>query len=82
MLPMNSQSIFSQYTIILLSSQPFRYDLDFLPLAPVSGSDAFETIKHLRQNLLDLMTFLAFITKSCTGIFVPVLQHVFNLSLS
>jgi hypothetical protein len=61
----------------------FSSSSEFLSLAPVYNSDVFKAIKCLRPS-----TYVGgddtpgFIIKGCTDIFVPILRHIFNLSLS
>jgi hypothetical protein len=56
---------------------------EFLPLASVSDSDIINGIKRLRPSkAVGVDDILGFIIKGCTDIFVPVLKHIFNLSLS
>jgi hypothetical protein len=81
MLLMNFRSIFSQYTtIVLLSFPPFRQLLNSLS---VSDSDVIKATKRLRPSKsVGVDDILGFIIKGWTDIFVPILKHVFNLSLS
>jgi hypothetical protein len=54
-----------------------------LSLASVSGSDVFKAIKRLKPSKsLGVDAIPGFIIKGFTDIFVPVLKHMFNLSLS
>jgi hypothetical protein len=54
-----------------------------LPLASVSDSDVKNAIKRLRPSKsVGIDDIPGFIIKGCTDIFVPVLKHIFNLSLS
>jgi hypothetical protein len=56
---------------------------EFLTLAPVSDSDVIKTIKRLRPSKsVGLDDIPGFIIKGCTDILVPILKHIFNLSLS
>ncbi|PNF20051.1 hypothetical protein B7P43_G05268 [Cryptotermes secundus] len=62
---------------ILLSSS------EFLPLASVSDSDVIKAIKRLRPSKsVGVDDIPGFIIKGYTDIFVPILKHIFNLSLS
>ncbi|PNF20040.1 hypothetical protein B7P43_G05817 [Cryptotermes secundus] len=56
---------------------------EFLPLASVSDSDVIKAIKRLRPSKsVGVDDIPGFIIKGCTDIFVPILKHIFNLSLS
>jgi hypothetical protein len=56
---------------------------EFFPLASVSDSDIIKTIKRLRPSKsIEVDDVPGFIIKGCTDIFVPILKHIFNLSLS
>jgi hypothetical protein len=56
---------------------------EFLPLASVSDSDVYKAIKRLRPSKsVGVDDIPGFIIKGCTDIFVPILKHIFNLSLS
>jgi hypothetical protein len=56
---------------------------EFLPLSPVSDSDVIKAIKRLRASKsVGVDDVPGFIIKGCTDIFVPILKHIFNLSLS
>jgi hypothetical protein len=85
MLLMISQSIFSYYTtiLVLLSSLPSSPSSEFLSLAPVSYLDGFKVSKRLRPSKsVGVDDIPGLIIKGCTDIIVPVLKHIFNLSLS
>jgi hypothetical protein len=56
---------------------------EFLTSASVSDSDVIKAIKRLRPSKsAGLDDIPGFIIKGCTDIFVPILKHIFNLSLS
>jgi hypothetical protein len=56
---------------------------EFLPLSPFSDSDDVKAIKRLRPSKSVVVDDVpGFIIKGCTDIFVPILKHTFNLSLS
>ncbi|PNF33582.1 hypothetical protein B7P43_G14684 [Cryptotermes secundus] len=56
---------------------------EFLPLASLSESDVMKAIKRLRPSKsVGVDDIPGFIIKGCTDIFVPILKHIFNLSLS
>jgi hypothetical protein len=56
---------------------------EFLSLAPVSDSDIFKAIKRFKPSkFVGVDDIPGFIIKGCTDIFVSVLRHIFNLSLS
>jgi hypothetical protein len=55
---------------------------EFLTLASVSDSDVIKAIKRLRPSKsVGLDDIPGFIIKDCTDIFVPILKHIFILSL-
>jgi hypothetical protein len=54
-----------------------------LTLAPVSYSDIIKAINRLKpMKSVGLDDISGFVIKGCSGDFVPVLKHIFNLSLS
>jgi hypothetical protein len=56
---------------------------EFLTLASVSDSDVIKAIQHLRPyKSVGLDEIPGFIFKGCADIFLPILKHIFNLSLS
>jgi hypothetical protein len=56
---------------------------DVIPLSSVSNSDVINAIKRLRPSKsAGLDNIPGFIIKGCIDIFVPILKHIFNLSLS
>jgi hypothetical protein len=56
---------------------------EFLTLASVSDSDVIKAIKRLRPSeSVGLDDIPGFIIQGCTDIFVPILKHIFNLSVS
>jgi hypothetical protein len=56
---------------------------DLLTLAPVSDSGVFKALKRLRPSKSTGVDDIpGFIIKGCTDIFVPLLKHIFNLSLA
>jgi hypothetical protein len=56
---------------------------EFLSLAPVSDSGIFKAIEHMRPSKsVGVDDISGFIVKGCTDIFVLILKHIFNLSLS
>jgi Notch-like protein len=56
---------------------------EFLPLTSVPDSDIIKAIKRLRPSKSDGVDDISgFIIKDCTDVFVPVLKHIFNLSVS
>jgi hypothetical protein len=56
---------------------------EVLPLASVSDSDVIKAIRRLRPTKsAGLDDIPGFIIKGCTDILVPILRHIFNLSLS
>jgi hypothetical protein len=52
-----------------------------LPLAPVSDADVCKAIKRLKPSKYD-DDILGFIIKGCPATFIPILRHVFNLTLT
>jgi hypothetical protein len=56
---------------------------DFLNVPVVFDSDVKRAIQCLKSTKsVGLDDILSFIIKGCSEIFVPVLKHIFNLSLS
>jgi hypothetical protein len=56
---------------------------EFLSLAPISDTEVCKVIKRLkRSKSVGLDDIPDFIIKDCSGIFIPILRHIFNLSLT
>jgi hypothetical protein len=56
---------------------------EFLSLAPVSDADVCKAIKRIKPlKSVGLDDIPGFIIKGCSAIFIPILKHVFNLSLT
>jgi hypothetical protein len=56
---------------------------EFLSLAPVSEADVCKAIKRLTPSKsVGLHDIPGFIIKGCSAIFIPVLRHIFHLSLT
>jgi hypothetical protein len=56
---------------------------ELLTLAPVSHSDIIKAINRLKPSkAVGLDDIPRFVIKGCSDVFVPVLKHNFNLSLS
>jgi hypothetical protein len=56
---------------------------EFLSLAPISELEMCKALKRLRPSkAVGLDGIPSFVIKSCSEIFIPVLKHIFNLSLS
>jgi hypothetical protein len=61
----------------------FSHSSEFLSLAPVSDTDVCKTIKRIKPSKsVALDDILGFIIKGCSAIFIPILRHIFNLSLT
>jgi hypothetical protein len=56
---------------------------EFLSLAPISVVDICKALRRLRPSeSVGLDDIPSFVTKGCSEIFVPVIKHIFNLSLT
>jgi hypothetical protein len=57
---------------------------EFLSLAPISDLDVCKAIKRLKPKSVGLDDIPGFVIKgfSATRIFIPILRHIFNLSLT
>jgi hypothetical protein len=56
---------------------------DVLPTTPISAAEASKTIKRLRPSkCVGLDDIPSFIIKGCSDVFIPLLTHVFNLSVT
>jgi hypothetical protein len=54
---------------------------EFLSLAPISNADVCKAIKGLKPSKSVAHDDIpGFIIKGCSGIFIHVLRHIFNLS--
>jgi hypothetical protein len=75
------QSVYnSSYLIVFPALLPSSDDLS---LASVSDSDIIKATERTRlSKSAGVDGIPAFIIKGCTDIFVPILKHIFNLSLS
>jgi hypothetical protein len=75
------QSVYnSSYLIVFPALLPSSEDLS---LALVSDSDVIKAIERTRPSkAAGVDDIPAFIIKGCTDIFVPILKHIFKLSLS
>jgi hypothetical protein len=55
----------------------------FLSLARISDADVCKSIKKVKPSKsVGLDDNPGFVIKGCSGIFIPILRHVFNLSLT
>jgi hypothetical protein len=77
---MLSLSIFNPFIIVALWTPPSQSS-KFVSLAPISDTDVCKAIKKLKPSKSG-HDIPGFITKGCSGIFIPVLRHIFNLSLT
>jgi hypothetical protein len=72
----------SGFTFLLLSLLLFLWSL-FLSLAPISELDICITLRRLRPfKSVGLDNIPSFVVKGCSKITVPVLKHIFNVSLT
>jgi hypothetical protein len=56
---------------------------EFLSLAPISDAEVFKAIKRPKPyKSVGPDDIPGFVTNGCSAIFIPVLRHIFNLSLS
>jgi hypothetical protein len=52
-------------------------------LAPISDADICKVVKRLKlSKFVGLDDVSGFVIKGCSGIFIPVLRHIFNFSLT
>jgi hypothetical protein len=84
---MLSLSIFNQFIIaVALSTFPVSHSvLNFYPAlsALVSDADVCKAIKRLKPSKsVRLDDIPGFNIKCCSAIFIPILKHIFNLSLT
>jgi hypothetical protein len=57
--------------------------LEFLSLAHISEADVSKVIKRLKPSKsVELDDIPGFVIKGCSVIFIPILKHIFNLSLT
>jgi hypothetical protein len=62
---------------------PLSQSSEFLSFSPISDADACKAIKKLKPSKsIGLDGIPGFIIKDCSGVFIPVLRHIFNLSLT
>jgi hypothetical protein len=62
---------------------PLEQSSENLSLAPISDADVYKAIKKLKPSKsVGLDDVPGFIIKGCADIFVPILRHIFNLSLT
>jgi hypothetical protein len=62
---------------------PLAQSSEFLSLAPISDADVCKAIKRLKSSKsVGLDDIPGFIIKGCSDIFIPILRHIFNLSLT
>ncbi|PNF36765.1 hypothetical protein B7P43_G11156, partial [Cryptotermes secundus] len=62
---------------------PVSQSSEFVSLAPISDADVYKAIKRLKPSKsVGLDGIPGFIIKGCAGIFIPILRHIFNLSLT
>jgi hypothetical protein len=75
------KSVYNHPCPVVFSSQLSSSEL--LTLAPVSDSDIIKAINRLKPSKsVGLDGIPGFIIRGCTDVFIPVLKHIFNLSLS
>jgi hypothetical protein len=75
------QSVYS--SCIPMDTPPISNSSDFLSLAPVSDADVCKAIKRLKPSKsVGIDDVPGFIIKGCMAIFIPILRHIFNLSLT
>jgi hypothetical protein len=55
---------------------------EFLSLAPISDVDVCKAVKRLKPSKSVGLDIPGFIIKGCSAIFIPILRHIFNLSLT
>jgi hypothetical protein len=78
-------SIFDLFikTIALWTVPPLSQSSELLSLAPISDVDVCKAIKRLKPSKsVGLDDIPGFILNGCAGIFIPILRHIFNLSLT
>jgi hypothetical protein len=62
---------------------PLSQSSECLSLAPIFDAEVCKSIKRLKPSKsVGLDDTVRFIIKGCSGIFIPVLRHIFNLSLT
>jgi hypothetical protein len=62
---------------------PLSQPSEFVSLAPISDPDIREAIKRLKPSKsVGLDDIPGVIIKVCSFIFIPILRHIFNLSLT
>jgi hypothetical protein len=56
---------------------------EFLSISRISDSDIFKAHKRLKPSKsVGINNIPSFVIRGCSGMLVPVLKHIFNLSLS
>jgi hypothetical protein len=77
----NFQSVYNTPCTGVFSS--LSQSSEFLSLTPISELDICEALRYLRPSKsVRLDDIPSFVTKGCSETFVPVLKHIFNLSLT
>jgi hypothetical protein len=62
---------------------PLSQSSEFLSLDPISELDVCKDIKRLKPSkFVELDDIPGFVIKSCSPIFIPILRHIFNLSVT
>jgi hypothetical protein len=62
---------------------PLSESSEFVSLAPISDADVCKAIRRLKPSKsVGLDDIPGFIIKGCSSIFIPILRHIFNLSLT
>jgi hypothetical protein len=62
---------------------PLSQSSEFLSLAHISDLDVCEAIKRLKPSKsVGLNDIAGFVIKGCSAVFIPILRHIFNLSLT
>jgi hypothetical protein len=62
---------------------PLSQSSEFLSLAPISDLDVCKAIRRLKPSKsVGLDDIPGFAIKGCSAIFIPILRHIFNLSLT
>jgi hypothetical protein len=62
---------------------PFSQSSELLSLSPISDADICKAIKRLKPyKSVGLRDIPGFIIKCCSSIFIHILRHIFNLSMT
>jgi hypothetical protein len=75
------QSVYNNHCPVDIT--PLSQSSEFVSLDPISDADVCKAIKRLKPSKSVAFDDIpGFVMKGCSVIFVPILRHVFNISLT